>query len=61
MSERLLLWIIKNSNVIKTKELVVSNCVVLLPRYNTISVSVKLRKPLFCVIQSIISVNVLNP
>lgn len=61
MSQRVLLWIIQSSTVIKTNELVVSDRVVFLPCYNTIFVSVILREPLFSIIQSILSVDMLNP
>lgn len=59
--ERLILWIIRNSWVIKTNELAVTNHVVLFPGYNVIFVSVEVRESLFCIIQSIFSVHVLNP
>lgn len=61
MSERLLLRILQNSAVIKTNQLVMSDHVVFLPCYNPIFVSVKLREPLLGIIQSIFSVDVLNP
>lgn len=61
MSERLLLRILQNSAVVKTDELVMSDHVVFLPCYNTVFVGVKLREPLLCIIQSIFSVDVLNP
>lgn len=61
MSKRLLLWILQNNIVIKTKELVMSHCVVFLPCYNTILIGVKLREALLRIIQSIFSVDMLNP
>lgn len=60
MSERLLLWIFKG-DVIKTNELVMSDHVVFLPCYHTIFVGVKLREALLCIVQSVFSVDVLNP
>lgn len=61
MSERLLLRISRNSAVVKTNELIVSHHVVLLPGYGTVFVYVKLLESLLCIIQSIFSVDVLNP
>ena len=61
MSERLLLWIVQIGTFIKTNELVMSDHVVFLPCYNTVFVSVELRKPLLRIIQSISSVDLLNP
>lgn len=61
MSKRLLLWILQNNIVIKTKELVMSHRVVFFPCYSTILIGVKLREALLRIIQSIFSVDVLNP
>lgn len=61
MSERFLLWILQICAFIKTNKLVMSDYVVFFPCYNTIFVSVELRKPLLRIIQSIFSVDMLNP
>lgn len=61
MSERLLLWVLQNSAVVKADELVMSDHVVFLPCYNAVFVGVKFREPLLCIIQSIFPVDVLNP
>ena len=61
MSERLLLRVIQIGTFIETNELVMSDHVVFLPSYNTVFVSVELREPLLCIIQSISSIDLLNP
>lgn len=55
-----MLWILQNSSVIKTK-LIVGDLVVFLPRYDAVLVGVKVREPLFCIIQSILPVDTLDP
>ena len=61
ISDRLLFRVVQNRSVIQLDEILVGNRVVFLPRYNTVSVRVKLREALLGVFQRVFSVDMLDP
>lgn len=56
-----MLWILQDSSVIKTNQLIVGNPVVFVPRNETILVGVKLWESFLGIIQSVRPVDMLDP